>query len=63
MLAGEVVGKEKLQEELKKLAAENPQARVIVRADDEVAHKQVIEVMDLAKSAGIQNLAIATTEK
>lgn len=60
LLAGEVVTKEKLTEDLKKLAAKDPKSRVVVQADDEVAHKLVVEVMDLAKSAGIQNLAIAT---
>jgi biopolymer transport protein ExbD len=63
MLAGEVVTKEKLAEDLKKLAAKDPKSRVVVQADDEVAHKLVVEVMDLAKSAGIKNLAIATVEK
>ena len=63
MLAGDVVTKEKLVEDLKKLATKDPKSRVVVQADDEVAHKLVVEVMDLAKSAGIQNLAIATTEK
>lgn len=63
MLAGEVVSKEKLKDELQKLAAKDPKARVVVQADDEAAHKKVVEVMDLAKSVGLQNLAIATTEK
>ena len=63
MLAGEVVTKEKLQDALQNLATKDPQARVVVQADDEVPYKQVVEVMDLAKSAGIQNLAIATVEK
>ena len=63
MLAGDVVTKEKLVEDLKKLAAKDPKSRVVVQADDEVAHKLVVEVMDLAKSAGIKNLAIAAAEK
>jgi biopolymer transport protein ExbD len=63
LLAGDVVTKEKLAEDLKKLAAKDPKSRVVVQADDEVAHKLVVEVMDLAKSAGIKNLAIATVEK
>jgi biopolymer transport protein ExbD len=62
LLAGDVVTKEKLAEDLKKLAAKDPESRVVVQADDEVAHKLVVEVMDLAKSAGIQNLAIATVK-
>jgi len=63
MLAGDVVTKDKLIEDLKKLAAKDPKSRVVVQADDEVAHKLVVEVMGLAKSAGISNLAIATVEK
>ena len=63
MLAGEVVTKEKLKDALQKQAGKDPQSRVVVQADDEVPYKLVVEVMDLAKSAGIQNLAIATIEK
>jgi biopolymer transport protein ExbD len=63
LLAGDVVTKEKLAEDLKKLATKDPKSRVVVQADDEVAHKLVVEVMDLAKSAGIKNLAIAKVEK
>jgi biopolymer transport protein ExbD len=63
MLAGDVVTKDKLVEDLKKLTAKDPKSRVVVQADDEVAHKLVVEVMDLAKSAGIQNLAVTTTNK
>ena len=33
---------------------------VVVRADKEVSHGRVVEVMDLAKQAGIARLAIAT---
>lgn len=62
MLAGEVVTREKLKEDLKKLAAKDPKSRVVVQADEAVAHQKVVEVMDLAKSAGIVNLAIATTK-
>jgi biopolymer transport protein ExbD len=60
LLAGETISKEKLQDELLKLAAKDPQARIVVQADDGVAHQRLVEVLDLAKSAGIQNLAIAT---
>ncbi|HJY80543.1 MAG TPA: biopolymer transporter ExbD [Candidatus Binatia bacterium] len=33
---------------------------VIVRADKEVSHGHVVEVMDLAHTAGLSRLAIAT---
>jgi biopolymer transport protein ExbD len=36
---------------------------VIIRADKEVQHGRVVEVMDIAKSAGAQRLAIATEPK
>ena len=36
---------------------------VIIRADKEVSHGHVVEVMDIAKSAGALRLAIATEPK
>jgi biopolymer transport protein ExbD len=36
---------------------------VIIRADKEVPHGRVVEVMDIAKSAGALRLAIATEPK
>jgi biopolymer transport protein ExbD len=36
---------------------------VIIKADKEVLHGQVVEVMDIAKSAGAVRLAIATEPK
>jgi biopolymer transport protein ExbD len=59
MLAGEVVTREILQEKLKDLATKDPKSRVVVQADDDVAHKKVVEVMDLAKSAGVEDIVLA----
>jgi biopolymer transport protein ExbD len=36
---------------------------VIIKADKEVLHGRVVEVMDIAKSAGAERLAIATEPK
>jgi biopolymer transport protein ExbD len=36
---------------------------VIIKADKEVLHGRVVEVMDIAKSAGAVRLAIATEPK
>jgi len=36
---------------------------VIVRADKEVSHGRVVEVMDLARTEGLNKLAIATQSK
>jgi biopolymer transport protein ExbD len=63
MLGGEAVSKDSLKEKLTKLAAEKPEAFVVVQADEKIKHQLVVEVMDLAKSAGIKNLAIAAKEK
>ena len=36
---------------------------MVLQADEKVYHKQVVEVMDAAKQAGISRLAIATRSK
>ena len=38
----------------------NPSTLIIVKADKEVEHGQVVAVMDLARSLGLNRLAIAT---
>ncbi len=43
------------------MGEDNPKDRIlVVRADKEVRHGRVVQVMDLAKQAGIERLAIAT---
>jgi biopolymer transport protein ExbD len=45
------------------LSSARKQARksvLVIRADETVPHGLVVKVMDLAKRAGIDNLAIAT---
>lgn len=42
-----------------KLAA-NPQAVAIINADKDIKHGQVIGVMDAAKRAGVERMAVAT---
>jgi biopolymer transport protein ExbD len=49
----------RLQERLR----ERNDGVVIIKADKEVSHGQVVEVMDLAKRAGAVRLAIATEPK
>ncbi|MGA1867745.1 MAG: ExbD/TolR family protein [bacterium] len=41
-------------------AKENPKNTMVVKADEMVRHGTVVKVMDLAKTAGLNNLAIAT---
>jgi biopolymer transport protein ExbD len=51
---------------LEKLKAEydkNNNVLLVIKADKEVSHGRVVEVMDLAKQAGISRQAIATVPK
>ena len=43
-----------------KLLREGSAPTLILRADEKVSHGRVVHVMDLAKAAGIQKIAIAT---
>ena len=51
-----------LKERFQKLAKDWPEAQVIIQADAGVAHGRVVEIMEAAKSVGIERLAIATEE-
>ena len=42
---------------------QRPGVRVVIKADKSVQHGQVVEVMDLAKTVGIERLAIGTMPK
>jgi biopolymer transport protein ExbD len=45
---------------IEKLKAENPQGAVIIQADKESRSKQLMQVMDAARDAGITDIAVAT---
>ena len=45
---------------IEKLKAENPQGAVIIQADRESRSKQLMQVMDAARDAGITDIAVAT---
>ncbi len=49
-----------LKERFERLAKDAPEAQVIIQADTGVSHGRVVEVMEAAKSVGIERLAIAT---
>ncbi len=57
------VAVEKLAETLKPLFAASQPRLVVIRADQEVKHGKVVEVMDIVKGAGAEKLAIATEQK
>jgi biopolymer transport protein ExbD len=52
-----------LKSKLKQAASENPNARLILKAANEVPHGIVVKVMVMAKEAGIENQAFATRPK
>lgn len=51
---------DQLRDRLTALSKSKPGASVIVQADISVHHGKVVEIMDIAKSAGIQRIGIAT---
>ena len=50
-----------LKSEFARLEQQVSSSVLILRADEKVNHGLVVQVMDLAKEAGVQKLAIATT--
>ena len=52
-----------LQESLMGVARKNPKTLVIIQADAKAFHGRVVEVMDIAKTSGLNRLAIATQPK
>jgi len=62
VLAGEVVSEDELKQALDRARNDNPDTLVIVQADEGVPHGKVVEVMELAKTAGLGQLAIGVRE-
>lgn len=60
LLGKEPVTLEQLKTLFQKEKATGAEITVIVRADKEVSHGRVVEVMDLARVEGLNKLAIAT---
>jgi biopolymer transport protein ExbD len=57
------VSLETLQAVLQRAHQQQPRLRVVIKADTHVQHGRVVAVMDMAKLAGIERLAIATAPK
>jgi biopolymer transport protein ExbD len=62
VLGGNVATPDELKVAFEKSKAENPDTLVIVQADEGVLHGTVVEVMELAKKAGLAQLAIGVRE-
>jgi len=52
-----------LEQRFRQAAKKDPQILVIIQADTKSFHGRVVEVMDAAKMAGLNRLAIATNPK
>jgi biopolymer transport protein ExbD len=57
---GKAIDLAALRDKFQQLAKDSPDAQVIIQADASAQHGRVVEVMETAKSVGIQRLAIAT---
>nr|BDT35805.1 biopolymer transporter ExbD [Myxococcus sp. MH1] len=62
VLAGNVVTQEELQKSFDEAKVKDPDTVVIVQADEGVPHGTVVQVMELAKKAGLGQLAIGVRE-
>ena len=58
VLSGNVVTTDELKKALDDAKAKNPNTMVVVQADEGVPHGKVVGVMELAKGAGLGQLAI-----
>jgi len=62
VLSGTVVTADELKKAFAEAKSKNPDTMVIVQADEGVSHGKVVEVMEMAKSAGLGQLAIGVRE-
>lgn len=62
VLAGDTVTPEELKKAFEDAKAKSPDTLVIVQADEGVAHGKVVEVMEMAKGAGLAQLAIGVRD-
>ncbi len=62
VVAGNVVTHDELKKTLEDAHQKNPDTLVIVQADEGVPHGKVVEVMEMAKTAGLGQLAIGVRE-
>jgi biopolymer transport protein ExbD len=62
-LNGEKIDKKNLEKRLQALVKEKGILSVILQADKDVSHGKVVQIMDLAKNAGINSVIIAARWK
>jgi biopolymer transport protein ExbD len=62
VLAGDVVTLDEIRRAFEGARQKNPGTLVIIQADEGVPHGRVVEVMELAKTAGLGQLAIGVRD-
>jgi biopolymer transport protein ExbD len=62
LLSGDVVTADELKKAFDDAKVKNADTLVVVQADEGVAHGKVVEVMEMAKGAGLGQLAIGVRE-
>ena len=62
VVSGNVVTPDELKKILEDAKNKNPDTLVVVQADEGVPHGKVVEVMEMAKGAGLAQLAIGVRE-
>jgi biopolymer transport protein ExbD len=60
LVGGKVLAEDELKTTFEEAVRRAPETTVIVQADEGVPHGRVVSVMELAKGAGLAQLAIAT---
>ncbi|MCI0697573.1 biopolymer transporter ExbD [candidate division KSB1 bacterium] len=53
----------KLELSLRPIVAEHPDRLVLIRADKQASHRQVLELLGVAKKSGAKKIAIATVQR
>jgi biopolymer transport protein ExbD len=61
-LNGEAVPLEELSEKLKEKIGQSPDKSLLLRADKDVPHGTVVQIMDIAKLNGLEKLIIGTKQ-
>ena len=62
-LEGEKISNESLKEKVEDLIKKKKLVQLILQADKDTAHGKVVEIMDLAKSSGVNSIVIAARWK
>lgn len=60
-IGGETIDEEALQTLLKTRMKDSPQTPIVIDADGDLTHKNVVRVLDIARQAGVTNIGIGVT--